>query len=287
MTATVEGYLLGYHARFPGITARTFARGRIDGSRSSYDALCDVACAAPRAARPAANPSILDLGCGDGYLLARLVRRGVEPSQLVGIDMSPDELTLARARPALAGASLRCERAQALSLASASVTCVVSHLAFIHMTDLEAVVAELARVLCPGGVFSAILCGHSRPLVPNAFAPFLDHFTRIDDSAAREVPLLVDRRLRSVGGLATFFHPGTGFDELAVDDFEVSLDGPPEAVWHGLSGIYEGAVWSAEEVETLRARFLADVEALRRADGTVLCRLALRQLTCRRRRRTG
>jgi len=240
MAETVESYLLGYHARFPGITSRTFARGRIDDSRSSYDALCDVACAALSAEPPTPKPLLLDLGCGDGYLLERLVQRGLDPAQLVGIDMSPDELTLARARPALAGATLRCERAQTMSLASTSVTCVVSHLAFIHMIDPEEVVAEIARVLCPGGVFSTLLMGKPRSLAPNAFALFLDHFTRIEDSVACEIPTLVDHRLRSSGGLAAFFHQRTGFDELAIDNLEVSLDGSPEEIWHSLSGIYEG-----------------------------------------------
>jgi hypothetical protein len=57
MAETVESYL-GYHARFPGITSRTFARGRIDDSRSSYDALCDVACAA-LSAEPSGDVDLL------------------------------------------------------------------------------------------------------------------------------------------------------------------------------------------------------------------------------------
>jgi SAM-dependent methyltransferase len=282
MAETVESYLLGYHARFPGITSRTFARGRIDDFRSSYDALCDVACATLSTEPSAPKPLLLDLGCGDGYLLERLVRRGLDPAQLVGIDMSPDELTLARARPALDGATLRCERAQTMSLASASVSCVVSHLAFIHMVNPEDVVAEIARVLCPGGVFSTLLIGQSRSLAPDAFALFLDHFTRIEDSVGCDLPDLVDHRLCSFGGWAGLFHQRTGFGELAIDNLEVSLDGSVEEVWHSLSGIYEGAVWSADEVEALRMRFFAGVESLRRADGTVPCRLAFQQLTCRR-----
>lgn len=282
MEETVENYLLRYHARSPGITARTFGRGRINESRSSYDALCDVVCAALRAQTATPRPLILDLGCGDGYLLEQLARRGLDPIELAGIDMSLDELTLARARPALAGATLRCERAQRMSLASASVTCMVSHQAFIHMTDIDEIVGEIARVLCPGGVFTTILVGGPWPVKPNAFALFLDHFTRIDDSGDRGVPVLVNHRLRSVGGLNALFHPHTGFDDLVIDDRELDLDGSPEEVWHTLSGIYEMAAWSIDEVEALRARFFADVESMRRADGTVPCRLHARQATCRR-----
>jgi SAM-dependent methyltransferase len=89
---------------------------------------------------------ILDAGCGTGNNLRHLSRYG----RAVGVDLSDDALQFCRTRGvAAAKASLL-----RLPFADASFDCVTSFDVLYHrwITDDRAAVAELARVLRPGGV---------------------------------------------------------------------------------------------------------------------------------------
>jgi SAM-dependent methyltransferase len=44
---------------------------------------------------PSSNPSILDVGCGNGCVLIALVEAGYKPDRLLGIDYCPDAAKLA------------------------------------------------------------------------------------------------------------------------------------------------------------------------------------------------
>nr|WP_307819098.1 class I SAM-dependent methyltransferase [Streptomyces sabulosicollis] len=123
------------------MTAEAFGRGRALDGRSSSELLCD---------RVAGSRHVRDLGCGDGLLLELLAR--ADGRRLAGLDLSPRSLALARRRPALSAARLEEGRAQALPFADDSFDACVSHLALMLMGEIEQVAAEIARVLCPGGV---------------------------------------------------------------------------------------------------------------------------------------
>ncbi len=267
---TPEELLRAYHAQHPGATARAFADGRGEDGRSSYQMLADLA---------GPGEAILDLGCGDGHLLELLVRRGCR--QLVGIDMSPEELASAAARPALAGVHLVEARAQALPLAAASIDRVLSHLAFMLMSEVEVVVAELARVLRPGGRFAAVVGGGPVPGDDDAFALFLRLFQAVYDGLPAKPPRLGDGRTRDAAGFAALFHPAGGFDE-AIEERVVTmrLDAGAERVWDILSAMYEMLVVPADRAAELRRRFLA--EAAPGADGLVRCAMRCRLLVARR-----
>jgi SAM-dependent methyltransferase len=89
---------------------------------------------------------ILDAGCGTGNNLLHLSRFG----RTVGVDLSDDALRFCRTRGvAAAKASLL-----SLPFPDASFDCVTSFDVLYHrwITDDRAAVAELARVLRPGGV---------------------------------------------------------------------------------------------------------------------------------------
>jgi 2-polyprenyl-6-hydroxyphenyl methylase/3-demethylubiquinone-9 3-methyltransferase len=94
---------------------------------------------------PCEGALLVDAGCGGG-LLAPHVPQGYRH---VGIDANAAALQLA----ALHGvAPVRADLA-ALPLPDASADVVVAGEVLEHVTDLDAVVAELARVLRPGGTF--------------------------------------------------------------------------------------------------------------------------------------
>lgn len=91
---------------------------------------------------------LLDLGCGPGVEAERLAGPG-RPA--VGLDLSAGMLAHARRR--LPGRVLQAD-CRALPLRDASVGAVWSAYALLHVpaADLPAVIAEVARVLVPGGV---------------------------------------------------------------------------------------------------------------------------------------
>ena len=97
---------------------------------------------------------VLDLGSGGGIDVLLSARR-VGPSGFAyGVDMTEEMLTLARANAAEAGAAnvefLKGE-IEALPLPGASVDVVISNCVINLSTDKPAVLAEMFRVLVPGG----------------------------------------------------------------------------------------------------------------------------------------
>lgn len=96
-----------------------------------------------------AGESVADLGCGPGELLDAL---SAKSARLIGVDVSPAMLELARRRPGLAGASLRVGELEHLPLADAEVRAAVMSLALHHLSDPQAALKEAGRVVAPGGV---------------------------------------------------------------------------------------------------------------------------------------
>lgn len=92
--------------------------------------------------------ALLDVGMGPGRLCEQLAARGWTVS---GIDASPGMVARARARNPAAATRMRQGRAEMLELADASVDAVVGTGVLEYAADLPAVLAEVARVLQPGG----------------------------------------------------------------------------------------------------------------------------------------
>ncbi|HTW62293.1 MAG TPA: methyltransferase domain-containing protein [Terracidiphilus sp.] len=96
---------------------------------------------------------ILDLGCGDGQLTLRLAASG---AQVTGADLSPEMAAAARAR----GVDAQVANAEALPFEDASFDAVFSNAALHWVRDQDAMLAEVRRVLRPGGRFVAEMGGH-------------------------------------------------------------------------------------------------------------------------------
>ena len=88
----------------------------------------------------------LDAGCGTGRHARRLVDLGHD---VVGVDLTPEMIDRARGR--VPEARFLEGDLRALPLPDAAFDLVVCGLALAHLPDLSPAVAELARVLRPGG----------------------------------------------------------------------------------------------------------------------------------------
>jgi ubiquinone/menaquinone biosynthesis C-methylase UbiE len=102
---------------------------------------------AVRALIDAAPPGrALDAACGTGRHAQYLVERG---HRVIGVDATP--AMLERARKKLPQVDLRVGPLEELPVESASVDLAVCALALTHVPDLARPVAEIARVVRPGG----------------------------------------------------------------------------------------------------------------------------------------
>jgi len=92
---------------------------------------------------------VLDVGCGTGELLAA-ISLAVPEARLAGVDISPEMLAVARAKSS-GGLDLREGRAEALPFENETYDVVVSSSAFHFFRHPAAALAEMYRVLRPGG----------------------------------------------------------------------------------------------------------------------------------------
>lgn len=101
---------------------------------------------------PGAGARVLDVGCGTGESLARLAVR-FPAATFLGVDLEEPHLARARARCAQFGDRVRFQREDALSLSlpAAQFDLVVSRHVLQALPDARRALAEMLRVLRPGG----------------------------------------------------------------------------------------------------------------------------------------
>jgi ubiquinone/menaquinone biosynthesis C-methylase UbiE len=119
-----------------------------DAMRSLHVAEGEVEAALARALSQAPIGRLVDVGTGTGRMLALF---GGEASHATGIDRSPEMLRLARAKLNGAAIELRQGDIGALPLEDGCADTVILHQVLHYLPAPEAAIAELARILAPGG----------------------------------------------------------------------------------------------------------------------------------------
>ena len=119
-----------------GLSARTALWSRRSGPQPQDVALAEVLAVSPR--------SVLEVGCGSGEFSERLVAAGID---VVALDQSERMVELTRAR----GVEAHLADVQQLPFSDGAFDVSVANFMLYHVPDLERGLAELARVLRPGG----------------------------------------------------------------------------------------------------------------------------------------
>jgi len=117
---------------------------------------------------PEAGACILDVGCGAGASALPAARAVGPEGRVIGVDLAEALLERARCRAerfGLRNAAFRCGDMTALDLPDASFDAVVCVFAIFFVPDMEAQVAELWRLVRPGGRLAITTWG------PDAFEP--------------------------------------------------------------------------------------------------------------------
>ncbi len=101
--------------------------------------------------------SVLDAGCGEGYLARLLAARGAR--SVVGVDLCPELVAAARDQAGRDGLPIIYETADvaALPLPDATVDLIVANHVLNDLEEPAPAIAEFARVLAPGGRVAALL----------------------------------------------------------------------------------------------------------------------------------
>lgn len=110
---------------------------------------------------------VLDIGCGDGQISRLAVRGGAD--LVVGIDPTWNQIVVAHERGG--GAAFTRAGAADLPFGDASFDAVIACLVFEHIRDVDEAIAEVARVLRPGGRFCFFL---NHPLLQTPSSGWID-----------------------------------------------------------------------------------------------------------------
>jgi SAM-dependent methyltransferase len=151
--------------------------------------------------------SILDIGCGPGAITIGLAEV-VAPGAVIGVDLDQDAISRAQALAAergLANVQFQVGSIYELPVPDSSLDAAFAHTVFMHLDKPDAALAEILRVLKPGGVF-----GVSERMVEGTiaanFEPILNRFRELYVAWARQrgVDLGIGSRLRRLLSLAGF-----------------------------------------------------------------------------------
>lgn len=142
MSLTDPAYVARQYETEHGLAARKALYEEVSGADAREIAF--------EAVREAAPTAVLEVGCGEGELAARIRDElGVE---VVAIDQSARMVELSRER----GVDARVGDVQALPFEDGSFDVAVAAWVLFHVRDLERGLGELARVLRPGGRLVAV-----------------------------------------------------------------------------------------------------------------------------------
>ncbi len=133
--AEAEGW---WEGRTPWV--RTL-RNMVPGRLAHFDRLIDWR-----------GKDVLDLGCAGGFMAEALAERG---ARVTGIDPAAAAIDAARAHARAEGHDITYDVGvgEALPYADGAFDAVVSVDVLEHVSDLDRVIAEVSRVLRPGGLF--------------------------------------------------------------------------------------------------------------------------------------
>lgn len=221
-------FLKRFHSKNPGATALALGKAVDSKGVSSYDRLASLSLGLSESSK------ILDLACGDGFLLERISILRRDGIGLYGVDFSSRELELAVDR-GIEGAELLQMDVLELNFPSNFFDVVLCHMSFMLFEDPKRVADIVFNILRPGGVFGVILGDGGSP--EGARKVFVKLIKEAVGKLGGTCPELGSRVVRSVEGLRAVM-AGLGFLEAKIEGFQLQIFGSDEENFDNLKLMY-------------------------------------------------
>jgi SAM-dependent methyltransferase len=171
---------------------------------------------------------VLDVGCGPGALTAELARR-LGAANVAAVDPSPEFVAECRHRNP--GVDVREASAEALPFPDESFDAALAQLVLHFVRDPDTAVAEVRRVLRPGGVAGACVWDFGGGM--RLLSAFWEAASSLDPGSPVE---FATRRFGRDGEIAGLLS-GAGFREVAGGALDVTAGYADfDDLWEGLRG---------------------------------------------------
>ncbi|SNT41364.1 Ubiquinone/menaquinone biosynthesis C-methylase UbiE [Asanoa hainanensis] len=234
-------------------------RAQWAGRASVYRDTLAALCAGPAeslldAAGVSAGVAVLDVGTGSGTVASLALVRG---ASVIAVDAEPSMVALA----ALSLPDVRLASLPELPFAAGLFDAAVANFVVNHVGDPLAAVAELGRVVRPGGRVAVTIWPHPQPVAQRLWADIFAAASVVRPPDLPRVEVGHDFP-RSVEGLSSLF-ARSGYADVSGSELSWIHRTDPEAWWNGpAAGIgATGAVLTAQDSAT-RSRVRSEFDRL-------------------------
>lgn len=218
--------------------------------------------------------TIVDLGAGSGHLLSNIRASASKNSTIVGVDMSRDELLIAKRDH---GSDPRVQlieaMAQSLPIQSGSVDLIAAHMSIMLMKPIEPAIAETHRILKKGGRLVAVTTSTGEPnKTIKQLNAEIDRFLKSKYPNYSAGP--ADLRIRHEEGIRELFLPLFSEVEEFIP-FTLNMEFTPAEVWEYYNTIVTVNYLPHEDRETLKRTIIDIATENIGANGKALLQLPL------------
>ena len=245
-------HLKTIHREHAGFTEKCASTCRDKAGLNSYEWLAEIV-------PDIDGTRVLDLACGSGPLLKILNDRN-KKLKLTGVDMSPEELEIAKTRISDDSADLFELKAQDLStISDDSLDVVLCHWALTLMDPIAPVLSEVRRILSIGGKFAALVDG------PMDDAPgYSDVHDLIYGYVQETIPNygkidLGDPRIRSTNSLSNLASEAFPEATIKIETNVVSMKGPIAEVTRTAAGFFYASFMLPPKIHNIMLSKLSDL----------------------------
>ena len=253
-------YLKTVHQHHTGFTEKCASTCRDKTGLNSYEWLAEIV-------PDIDGTRVLDLACGSGPLLKILYDRN-RNLKLTGVDISPEELSLAKARMSDDSTNLFLLKAQNLkTIRDSSLDIVLCHWALTLMDPIAPVLNEVRRVLSSGGRFAALVDG---PI--NAAPGYSDVHDLIYGYVKAKIPNygeidLGDPRIRNSDSLSDLASEAFPKATIDIETNVVSMEGPIAEVTKTAAGFFYASFVLPPEIHNIMLSKLSNLLAIKNQKG--------------------
>jgi trans-aconitate methyltransferase len=214
-------HLMAFHSVYRDATDQWLSLLRTGDGKTSYDVLTDLLKASVPKAR-----NFLDIGCGDGALLARIANAFPE-GLLTGVDLSQEQLVRSAAK--LPRATFLRGDASRMDLGCGQQDAVVAHLSFMLIPRTVSVLRRAYAALRPGGLLAFVaedpLAGDTIvSLMASSVARVRERLPHFAPSVPGRAPIERDEVLEELLN-------DVGFKNVSIDRFDVHARLSIEQLW--------------------------------------------------------